>query len=208
MKLASLLLGLVVATALAFDSPALPLTNSVALTTNLTFHLETLDETAGAKSVVKSHQKLACQLLGTSTNYIWYRVIPPERGRFDFHLYDENGKEVPKSKAGMAMTATPSRPTLKELQTKKFGGGGGINSTSGAAIPFLRPDDAFIIPAKGTYELTVRMSLCVIVTNGQPDLSAMVGASPRNINLRGVRSSNDLDILTSPPLRIQVIKEK
>ena len=53
--------------------------------------------------------------------------------------------------------------------------------------------------------MEIRMRLCVIMTNGIPDLKAMVDW--RNVTGRGVPFVKDFGVLTSPPLRVKVIKE-
>ena len=144
-------------------------------------------------------------LIGTSTNTIYLRKFP--FGNFDFQLFDENGKQIPKTKTGLTLTHTPLKPTKDDLIFWKrsgfrpfFIGVGDVNQNI-----LFRADEMFEITNKGVYELKIQIRLCAIITNGVPDEAAMVDG--RNATGRGLSSIKDFGILTSPPLRVEVIKE-
>ena len=189
---------------LALCAPASEITNSVNITTNLVFYL-IRPMVAGSQSQFKSDEVINYMLMGTSTNYIGYRHFPS--GSFDFHLFDKDGKEVPKTKAGLALAGTPPKPTEADLRFWRTSGfyPYNVNEKDGEYRKLFRPDDIFVITNKGVYEMEIRMRLCVIMTNGAPDLKAMTDW--RNVTLRGLPFTKDFGVLTSPPLRVKVIKK-
>ena len=178
------------------------ITNSVYLTTNLLFSLHS-SKTAGSQSKFKSNVEIVWGLLGTSTNRIWYRHFPS--GNFDFHLFSENGNEVIKTKAGQDFSGTPSKPTKEELALTRQFVAYSVDNKQGEYRLLFRPDDVFDITNKGVYELEIQMRLCVIMTNNLPDMNAMIDA--RNVTGHGFPFAEDFGILTSPTLRVKVIKE-
>ena len=141
-------------------------------------------------------------IIGTSTNNITYRHCPS--GNFDFHLFDKNGREVGKTQAGLDLSGTPRKPSKDDLVTKKFMPYF-VDKNGGEYRRLFRPEDVFTIANKGIYEMEVRIRLCVIMSNGVPDLKAMTDW--RNASSRGFSFAKDFGILTSPPLRVIVIKE-
>ncbi len=182
------------------------ITNSVNIVTNinLVFCLAKL-KAEGIQSQFKSDEIIRYMFMGPSTNVIYLRKFPS--GNFDFHLFDKNGKEVSKTKAGLALTGTPPKPTENDLRFWRtsgfrpfFIGDGGVSQN-----PLFRPDDIFMITNKGDYELEVQARLYVIMTNGIPDVTAMLDG--RNATGRGLPFFKDFGILTSPPLRVKIIKE-
>jgi hypothetical protein len=189
------------------SAPASEITNSVNIITNinLVFSLKS-SGAVDSQSQFKSDEIIDCMLIGPSTNVVYLRKFPS--GNFDFHLFDGGGKEVSKTKAGIALTGTPPKPTTRgdimSWKTSRF-----VPFMVGDKVvnqnPLFRPDDIFVITNKGIYELEVTMRLCVIMTNGMPDLTAMVDG--RNATMRGLPFIKDFGVLTSPPLRVKVIKE-
>ncbi|HEY5346411.1 MAG TPA: hypothetical protein VIK62_08720, partial [Verrucomicrobiae bacterium] len=116
------------------------------------------------------------------------------------------GKEVSKTKAGLTLTGTPPKPTKDDLIFWRTSGFRPFAvSGEGVQGSLFRPDDVFVITNKGVYELEVRTRLYVIMTNGIPDVSAMFDG--RNATGRGLPFIKDFGVLTSPPLRVKVIKE-
>jgi hypothetical protein len=183
-------------------SASAQIVKSVNITTNLSFSLQSW-KAIGPQSKFMSNEEIIWGLLGTSTNHIWYRHFPS--GNFDFHLFDQNGKEVSKTKAGLDLTATPVKPTIDELAlTRKFVGYS-VTSEQGEYRRLFRPDEMFVITNGGIYELKVQINLCVIMTNGAPDLNAMIDA--RNVTGRGFPFIKDFGVLTSSPLNVKIIKE-
>jgi len=173
-------------------------TNHVNITTNLLFYL-TAGRTARAESTFKSDESLSFMLLGTGTNYIYYRHFPV--GNFDFHLFDANGKEIPKTAVGRSLSEAPPKPTKGDLLQSGRYNGYFVDNKGGECRRLFRPDETFNLTNKGVYDLEVRINLCVIMTNGAPDLSAMIDA--RNVTAH----VNDFGVLISPPLRVKVNKE-
>jgi hypothetical protein len=185
---------------LAPSAMASQITNSVNITTNVVFRL-TRPGDDSLQSQFKSDELIDYMLNGPKTNYVYLRQFP--YGNFDFHLFDKSGNEVSKTQAGLDFTRTPPKPTKDDLRvwrTNRFfpfstGKKGGYYRS------LFRPDDMFVISNKGIYELEVRTRLCLIMTNGIPDLKAMVdGANATSF-------TNHFGVFTSPPLRVKVVKE-
>jgi hypothetical protein len=176
-------------------------TNIVYITTNISFSLHN-PHVSGAQSEFKSNEEIIWGLVGTSTNSVWYRHFPS--GNFDFHLFDNQGQEISKTKKGVSFTTEPPLPTYENLLSKKFFGYA-VDNAQGEFRQLFRPDEMFAITNKGTYDLEVRMRLCVIMTNNVPDLNAMLDA--RNVTGGGLPYVTNFGVLTSPPLRVKIIKE-
>jgi hypothetical protein len=189
--------------AITLNANAGQTTNSVNLTTNLIFSLTTVgNDDAGSQ--FKSDQKIQYLFTGTSTNFVYFRRFPS--GNFDFHLFDESGNELQKSKAGFALTDNPRKPTLQELKVEDLKFAGCILDNEMAIHNDLfRPDEIFLITNKGNYELEVRARICVIMTNGLPDYNAFLDG--RNSVPSGYPFAKDFGILESVPLRVKIIKE-
>jgi hypothetical protein len=200
MKVAILLLSCLMISIISGVSAEI--TNSVNITTNLEFYLTAM-KTAGPESLFKSDDLIYAGLLGTSTNYIYYRHFPS--GNLDFHLFSTNGEEIPKTKAGLALSGKPHKPSEHDLFSSRQFVGYFVDNKGGEFRERFRPDEIFMITNKGTYDLVVQTSLCVIMSNGIPDQSAMIDA--RNVTGRGFPFAKDFGILPSPPLRVKVIKE-
>ena len=193
-----------VALTLASSAMASEITNSVNITTNVVFDLRRPRDDS-RQSQFKSNEQIEYRINGPKTNDVYLRQFP--YGNFDFHLFDEAGKEVSKTQAGLDFTRIPPKPTKNDLgdwYTSRFYP---IITGSGAAYyrSLFRPDDMFLITNKGVYELEVRTRLCVIMTNGMPDLKAMEDGL--NATSRCLPFVNNFGVLTSPPLRVKVIKE-
>lgn len=189
---------------LGLYAPASQITNSVNLTTNLVFSLGSM-KTVGSQSQFKSGELIDYMLIGTSTNDIGYRHFPS--GDFDFHLFEADGKEVSKTKTGLTLTSIAKKPTEADLvywRTSHFSPRN-VSKNRGEYRHLFRPDDVFMITNKGVYEMEIRIRLCVIMTNNLPDLKAMVDW--RNVASHGYPFVKDFGVLTSPPLRVKVIKE-
>ena len=189
---------------LVLRASAAEITNSANISTNLLFYLAKL-KVDGAQSQFKSDEIIRYMIVGVSTNVIGARHFPS--GNFEFHLFDENGKEVSKTKAGLALTATPPKPTEADITFYRTSGFSPffVGKAEVNQAPLFRPDDIFAITNKGIFEMEIRARLCVIMTNGMPDLKAMTDW--RNISSRGFKFYKDFGVLTSPPLRVKVIKE-
>ena len=176
------------------------ITNRVNIASNIDFYLVSVSSPPGPVSQIRSDAVLDFMLLGTSTNYICYRHFPA--GNCVFNLYDESGGKVPKTQIGLQAGGTPRKPTRSETVSRKFVPYF-VDNQGGECRRLFSADQAFVIPTKGVYELEMQINLCVIMTNGMPDLTAM--KNWQNITTHGF--GKDFGILTSPPLRIKVIKE-
>lgn len=202
MKIATLTLVLLAHLLTTASVSAGAMTNSVQITTNLLFYLVSpRSDSNGPLSRINSDHTIAYMLLGTSTNDIYYRHFPS--GNFEFHLFDIDGNEVLKTKQGLDLSDMPHRPTRSELVKRSFLPES-VDDGGGECRSLFTPDAIFNITKNGIYELEVRMRLCVLMTNGLPDLKAMLDG--RNIWPSGWPFAKDFGILVSPPLRIQVNK--
>jgi hypothetical protein len=174
------------------------------LLTNLTFGLTRAHE-GSIESEFKANEVIDYRLLGPESYYVYLRGFPV--GNFEFHLFDSGGRDVRKTRAGLDLTRTPPRPTKSDLQKGRtsdfFRFSVGKRSVEWGVL--FRPDDIFAITNKGAYEMEVRMRVCVIMTNGLPDLSAMTNGL--NVLSRGVSRANDFGVLELPPFRCKVVKE-
>jgi len=199
MKLGILLL-IYIALTLTSSAQADEATNTVCITTNilLSLHKSGIPQ---AQSEFNSDEEIIWGLVGTSTNNIWYRHFP--FGNFDMHLFDDHGREVPKTDRGLAFTAMPPLPTTENLLLKKFPGYA-VNNAQGEFRQLFQTSDVFAITNVGTYELEIRMRLCVIMTNSAPDSAAMLDA--RNVSSEGLKYIGNFGILPSPALRVKIIK--
>jgi hypothetical protein len=202
MKMKTRLLSAVLA--LASSAMASQITNSVDIASNVLFDL-IRPEDGRPLSQLKSDEVVDFCVGSPSTNVLYLRKFP--YGSFDFHLFDDKGEEVSKTQAGLNLTRTPPKPTKDDLRFWRTSHFAPFMVGGGAAYfaPLFRPDDVFTITNKGVYELEVRTRLCVIMTNGMPDLKAM--ADGLNASLRCLPFVNNFGVLTSPPLRVKVIKE-
>lgn len=189
-----LIYSLILLTTLAVR--ASQITNSVNITTNLTFYLKSLGPGEGPQSRFKSNELIYRMLIGTTTNLVCYRVLPKEQ-IYEFHLFDKMGKEVQKTKTGMLNSAPALPPSKKQIDGYKASL---VSNESGDYFQLFRPDEMFAITNKGDYEMEVRMRLCVPMTNGLPD-SAVMLKSQRFF------SAQNLGIVTSPPIRVKVVNE-
>ena len=178
-------------------------TNQVSVTTNIVFYLTSV-KGGEAESRFKSNQSIEYLLHGTSTHFVYFRRFPS--GNFDFHLFDESGREVGKSKAGLAFTDRSRNPTRQELgeEGRKFEGVI-VDKELAVYDVLFRPDDMFDIASKGTYELEVKARICIIVREGLPDYKAMLDG--RNVTPAGYPFVGDFGVVESAPLRVQVIKD-
>jgi hypothetical protein len=178
------------------------ITNAVNITTDVVFRL-TKPGDDSLQSEFKANEPIDYTLDGPRTNDVYLRQFP--YGNFEFHLFDGRGMEVPKTKTGLELTRTPPKPTKDDLRSYRHSHFFPFVVGRGGAYyrPLFRPEDIFIITNQGGYDLEVRTRLCLIFTNGAPDLNAMTNGS----NATGFQFFKDFDVLTSPPLRVRIIKE-
>jgi hypothetical protein len=202
-KIISIACGIIMA--VSASAKASEITNFVNITTNLVFYLTSSSDHNGPISQARSDEQIDFMLMGTVTNYVSYRHFPS--GNFAMSLFDQNGSAVAKAEIGLKATVSPRMPEKGELEEhdRRFPPYF-VDNRGGECRRLLRPDEMFVITNNGTYELEVRINLFVIMTNGVPDLSAMTDWR----NIHGpyfITQAKDFGILTSPPLRIKIIKE-
>jgi hypothetical protein len=170
------------------------LTNSVNLTTNLTLYLRNTGVADRPQSVFNSNEMIWRMLTGASTNLVFFRGLPMNQS-YEFHLFDANGREVKKTELGKKNSADGQLPSKPEKLKPAL-----VSSENTAFNQLFRPDDMFVITNSGNYQLEVRMRICVPMTNGLPDNAVMM-------NSFAFIPDRNLGILTSPPLRVEVIKK-
>lgn len=191
-----LLLFLVLFLAMVSNTMALPLTNVVPLTPSLTFYLES-KWGIGPTNQFKSDEMI-CKTLSTGgSNIVTFRYMPSYAQFYDFKLFDDQGREVAKTKKGLEYSQ-PVKPPTGELDLyRRFI----FHPTKGDDIrDMFRPDEMFVIINKGVYQLELRMRICVPLTNGVPDTNAMA---------RFLRNTpaESFGIVESSPVRVEVIKK-
>lgn len=130
-----------------------------------------------------------------ATNVIYYRNIPFNQ-RFDFHLYDSKGQEVSKTLYGRTnsnpVSSIKTKNAVKELD-------GGV--ANGIEYPMFSADQAFVITNKGFYDLSVRLRICIPMTNGVPDYGIIMEGR-RFIN----DHSTNYGVLETPPMHVKIVK--
>jgi hypothetical protein len=189
--------------ALRVNVQAGQITNSVNIATNLSFYL-TLKNDGQPRSAFKFDDLTQYVLIGTATNFTYFRRFPS--GNFDFHLFDQTGREMPKSKRGLSFSEEPQKPTRHDLEVEDLKFAGVIVDNEAASYSDLfRAKDMFEITNAGTYELEVRVRICIIMSNGVPDYTAMVDG--RNSLPSGYPFADDFGVLESGPLRVKIVKD-
>src|SRR5579859_5896123 len=153
----------------------------------------------------KSDQTISSILVGVTTNATYLRCFPVYN--YDFEMTDSQGNQITKTKFGMRLTGYPQLPSQRTDL---------INYKSSHYAPFFidsstirrtlmfRPDEVFQITNKDVYSLRVKIRLCVIMTNGLPDVAAMQDG--RNATLKGLNFINNFGILTSQSLNVRIVK--
>jgi len=193
--------------AIALTGQAIPLTNSVPFGEALTWSLHSLRDwhphlqfEADELIYYRLHSNYFKSVDATNQIPVRYLAFPYSQ-TFDFQVFDDKGNEVRKTIMGWYYTKETTIPKdCEELALKLV-----IGSESS---PCLRPTDMFAIKKAGTYELEVRMKICVPLTNSMPDIKAMtswrdIHESTSNPHL----ANTNWGILTSDPVRVKIIKE-
>jgi hypothetical protein len=176
--------------------------NTVTITTNLMFFLSSQNHGGFPAMEFKSDEPLvrgiaANPLYTTGTNYMYVTYLGfPFNQTFDFHLSDDKGVEIQKTKQGVANSHLAQIPTnMSELDKLKSV----IVRQNGVIIHALfRPDEMFLITNKGEYTMEIRMRICVQMTNGIPNYEVMQNLKKYPHEPYGV--------VVSEPLRLKVIK--
>ena len=172
------------------------ITNGVYATTN--FILSLNGKRGLPQPMFRADELIYISVIGTSTNPIEYRVFPFDQG-YAFLLFDEKGREVPKTKKGLA-NSKPAHPpkNMREWDAFKLRV---VRQNASDDRALFRPDEMFVITNKGSYALEVRMRIFVPTTNGVPDYKAMKIPSEPHY------SNTHFDAVVSAPMRVTVIKE-
>ena len=207
MKIKSYILC-VILIATALNSQAKPLTNDVPLGEALTFSLRTIKDWH-PNLQFESDELLYYSLSNNyftsldATNFIPVKFLQfPYPQAFDFHLFDDRGNEVRKTIKGWYYTGKTKIPKDCDDMVE----GSVIGSDSRA---LMRPSDMFAIKNAGTYELEVRMKICVpLTTNGLPDTKAMTTWRDPHVSTTNPHERNtNLGILISDPVRVKIVKQ-
>ncbi len=172
-------------------------TNYVTMAPKLILYLT--DATAGGHSATQfnSDSMISRALIGTDTNYVWFRFFPSNQS-FELKLTDAKGHIVQKTEKGLTM----GKPTIlpkNRLQVPESNGTF-VSEDMADFRRFFRPDEMFVITNKGVYDMEVRYRIYVPATNDVPDFSAMIDGHK-------FLDSKHFAVLTSPTLRVKVIKE-
>lgn len=111
----------------------------------------------------------------------------------------KRGEEVAKTARGRANSGQKATPPNGMSDRNKFKP---QVVFKGDLRQLFRPDEMFKIKRPGVYELEVRMRLCMVMTNGILDFEAMT-----NMHKFGFAPASSFGVITSPPVRVQVIKD-
>ncbi len=177
---------------MASNGTALPTTNGVPITPDIAFYL--VKNFGPATNQFKSDE-LICQGLYTDDNSHYYRVLPYNQ-TFDFKMFDEKGREMPKTARGRAADE-PVTPPKGRIDYDKFV----AKIMGGHEVRALaRPDELFVIKDKGGYQMEVRIRICVPTTNNVPDFAMMTNGIQ-------LLTNRYFCVVTSAPVRVNVIKE-
>jgi len=129
------------------------------------------------------------------TNLMYYRMVPFPY-EYDFRLFDENGREVRKTAYGLANSKEPVKPKSR-VELARF-------NLSGASRGFemFRADDLFAITNSGTYDIFIRIRLCIPLTNGLPDFKLITNLSKFAFD----RDYSHWNIIESQPFHAKIVK--
>lgn len=148
----------------------------------------------------RSDEMIRAEFAANITNNVWYRYLPYQSRFHAVKLFDEKGREVTKTEKGVANSQPPTKPKkVLDMYNKNFAAGWTRSDLWVDYVSF-RPDEIFVIPKKGIYELEIRAQIYVPMTNGMPDTNAMLDSK------KTVFAKN-YGLIESPPLHIKVIKE-
>jgi hypothetical protein len=171
-------------------------TNYVMIAPKLVFCLANETSSKDSATQFNFDELIHRKIIGTDTNDVFFRVFPYDQ-TFEFQLTDAKGQVVQKTKKGLTMGKSTILPKNR-LQVPESNG----RIVSGDAADFralFRPDEMFVITNKGVYDMEVRYRIYVPATNDAPDFSAMIDGHKFVV-------SKHFAVLTSPPLRVKIIK--
>lgn len=168
-------------------------TNSVPVTTNLTFFLSVRTNFI-PQSQFQSDEHITYTLAANGTNRVFHRRLPFAQA-FDFKLFDANGRELPKTKRGRE-NSQPAKAPRSRVEISKLR----PQSVLYERRRLFRPDEMFVITNRGVYDLQIQIRLCVPMSNGVPDNAGM-------LNISQFVRSKEFGLVISEPLSLQVIKK-
>ncbi|MGA3284324.1 MAG: hypothetical protein ABSD57_07690 [Verrucomicrobiota bacterium] len=175
------------------------MTNPIPITeymgTNLTFRLIGDGGFTNQFRADEQIDYLVIPIMPSGMPEVLYRTFPHDQA-FDFHLFDGAGREVPKTKAGLANSQPVHAP-------KSFTEG---TDLKGHVAPFgeqvmFRPSEMFVITNNGTYKLEVRLHIWAIVGFG-PKTKDKIWHFDRELGTNAYYG-----VVTLQPVRAKVIKE-
>jgi hypothetical protein len=176
------------------NAPAGQITNTAFIRTNLVL---TLKQRVGPYTNEFNADELIvyCILPVPLTNDVFYRAFPANQS-VDSHLFDESGREIAKTKEGLANSQPVRAPQSVDQAA----------SLKGHSVPrpyeLFRPDDMFAITNKGTYELEVRVRVWAQITNNSGPKYEMIGYFDKRIG-----TNAHFGVVTSEPVRVKVVKK-
>jgi len=178
--------------AIALNITALPITNGVPITPDMAFYL--ISDSGAATNQFKSDELIFYGLC-TDDRPHYYRALPYKQ-TFDLKLFDEKGREMPKTVRGLAADEPVISPKGR-VDVDRFV----AKVMVGHEIRALtHPDDLFVIKDKGIYQMEVRIRICVPTTNNVPDFAMIT-------NGHALLTNRYFCVVTSAPVRVNVIKE-
>ena len=126
---------------------------------------------------------------------VFYRYFPPERS-FVFRLFDQSGGEVEKTSLGMEYSRPPPIPKSMSEAADLHG------STGSRGAVLFRAEDIFVMTNRGLYQLEVSIRLWAQTTNqGTPN--EVIGLMQPEVGTNYL-----FGVLTSPPVRVQIMKSE
>jgi hypothetical protein len=198
--------------ATGFPAQASSITNSAPITSNLALYL--LQSFGPFTNQFRTTDSISYLIRSEPvTNHVFYRVFPVDQA-FDFHLFNDAGQEVPKTKRGIAYSK-PVRPPRSIVAAANLKG------TSSPHMEHLfRPEDRFlmtnggfslndmfVITNKGVYELELRIRIWAQTTNTNGPNYEPWMFSENFVKLLVGGTNAHFDVVTSAPVRVKVIKD-
>lgn len=177
----------------AENLPAIEFSNSVPVTTNMFFFLNSRAD-FHPQVKFKSDEIISFTRATAGTNYIFYKALPFQQ-TFDFHLFDQKGREIQKTERGLAYSqeAVPPKSKSEAVNCK-------IQAIEYEPYALFVPEEMFAITNKGTYDFEIRIRILVPASNGVLNVGSM-------LNGTNVAFAKELGMVVSEPLRVKVIKE-
>ena len=178
----------------ALNSQAVQFSNSVHVTTNMVFFLTSIKSSVQPTNQFGYDELIYYRLVATSTNYVHYKALPFQQ-TFDFHLFDEKGREIQKTERGLTYSQAAVLPTSRREVV-----GFKVRAVGYECHGLFCPEQMFAITNKGVYDLKIRMRILVPASNGVLNIKAMMNGT-------NVAFAKELGMVISDPLRVKVIKE-